>query len=113
MFTFLSHQFVHLKLIQLIDLASAILLIEIKTEKAFLWQNETNSNVNQLIFAKYIVNSDTLVKKHVGTTVLGTKIQKPLAILLKLYLETKGKEGDTRIHTSSYVTVAAFATKSN
>lgn len=91
MLTFLSHQFVHLKLTYLIDPASAKLLIEIKPEKVFFGQNETNSNVNHLIFAKCIVNSDTLVKEHVGTTVFGTKNSKPLAILLKLYLENKRK----------------------
>ena len=44
---------------------------------------------------------------------LEQKIQKPLAILLKLYLENKRKEDDTKTYTSYYVTVAAFATKRN
>ncbi len=48
-----------------------------------------------------------------GQRCLEQKIQKPLAILLKLYLENKRKEDDTKTPTGNYVTIAAFATKSN
>lgn len=44
----------------------------------------------------------------------GTKNSKTTGNVTKFVSwKTKEKEGDTRIHTSSYVTVAAFATKSN
>ena len=92
MLTFLSHQFVHLKLTYLIDPASAKLLIEIKPEKVFFGQNETNSNVNHLIFAKCIVNSDTIVKEHVGTTVFGTKNSKTTGNIAKVVSEKQKKK---------------------
>ena len=48
-----------------------------------------------------------------GQRCLEQKIQKPLAILLKLYLENKRKEDDTKTPTGNYVTIAAFVTKGN